>query len=282
MAQDSVGPPGPVDRKRLVYRWDLDKTYLRTDFDTLKDLWRRAIERPADKRTVPGAAPLLREILGLRVRDGVILRLIGKWLNAGVMEGLELSHPEAGTPQGGVISPLLANVYLHEVLDEWYVNEVRPRLQGRAALVRYADDFVFVFERKEDAERVLDVLPKRFGKYGLRLHPEKTRLVRFNRPSRNAPPRADAAEPESFDLLGHSMGGMVAQVMALAAPERVRSLVLMDTSHGTVTGLDPAVVALAVGVEPQRPRGVRAPHVVVADIGIDAQHVVVVRRDALP
>lgn len=142
----------------------------------------------------------LREILGLRVRDGVILRLIGKWLNAGVMEGLELSHPEAGTPQGGVISPLLANVYLHEVLDEWYVNEVRPRLQGRAALVRYADDFVFVFERKEDAERVLDVLPKRFGKYGLTLHPEKTRLVGFKRPDRDDD--GSGSGPGTFDLLG--------------------------------------------------------------------------------
>jgi RNA-directed DNA polymerase len=140
----------------------------------------------------------LREILHQRVRDGVILRLIGKWLNAGVLDGLELSHPEAGTPQGGVISPLLANIYLHEVLDEWYVRDVQPRLAGRAALVRYADDFVFVFERKEDAERVLDVLPKRFGKYGLTLHPDKTRLVRFE------PPRKDGGDdgPGTFDLLG--------------------------------------------------------------------------------
>ncbi len=80
----------------------------------------------------------------------MILRLIGKWLNAGVMEGLSLSYPEAGTPQGGVISPLLANLYLHVVLDEWFVHEVRPRLSGRSLLVRYADDFVFVFARKED------------------------------------------------------------------------------------------------------------------------------------
>jgi RNA-directed DNA polymerase len=82
----------------------------------------------------------LREILGRRVRDGVLLRLIGKWLNAGVMEGLVLSHPESGTPQGGVISPLLANIYLHEVLDGWFVHTVQPRLKGRVALVRYADD----------------------------------------------------------------------------------------------------------------------------------------------
>jgi group II intron reverse transcriptase/maturase len=141
----------------------------------------------------------LREILNRRVRDGVILRLIGKWLNAGVMEVFELSHPEAGTPQGGVISPLLANIYLHEVLDEWFVRDVQPRLSSRAVLVRYADDFVFVFAQKEDAERVLDVLPKRFGKYGLTLHPDKTRLVPFRRPDRD-----DGGDdgPGTFDLLG--------------------------------------------------------------------------------
>jgi RNA-directed DNA polymerase len=141
----------------------------------------------------------LREILSQRVGDGVILRLIGKWLNAGVMEGLSLSYPEAGTPQGGVISPLLANLYLHVVLDEWFVREVRPRLSGRSLLVRYADDFVFVFARKEDAERVLDVLPKRFGKYGLMLHPDKTRLVPFCRPG---PHDGDDDGPGTFDLLG--------------------------------------------------------------------------------
>lgn len=144
----------------------------------------------------------LQEILRRRVRDGVLLRLIGKWLNAGVMEEGRVYRPEAGTPQGGVISPLLANIYLHEVLDEWFAREVKPRLRGRAHLVRYADDFVIAFELEADARRMMDVLPKRFGKYGLRLHPEKTRLVRFSRPSRNAPPGDDVAEPKSFDLLG--------------------------------------------------------------------------------
>src|SRR3989442_1137969 len=94
----------------------------------------------------------LRTFLRQRIRDGVLLRLIGKWLNAGVLEGVELSRPDTGTPQGGVISPLLANIFLHEVLDEWFVREVRPRLKGEVVLVRYADDFVFVFELKEDAE----------------------------------------------------------------------------------------------------------------------------------
>jgi group II intron reverse transcriptase/maturase len=141
----------------------------------------------------------LQEILRQRVRDGVILRLIGKWLNAGVMEGVALSHPEAGTPQGGVISPLLANIYLHGVLDEWFVRDVQPRLSGRALLVRYADDLVMLFTQQRDAERLLDVLPKRFGKYGLTLHPDKTRLVPFHRPDRDD---GSGQGPGSFDLLG--------------------------------------------------------------------------------
>ena len=144
----------------------------------------------------------LQEILQRRVRDGVLLRLVGKWLNAGVMEEGQVYRPDAGTPQGGVISPLLANIYLHEVLDEWFARRVKSRLQGRAHLVRYADDFVIAFELEEDARRVLDVLPKRFAKYGLRLHPGKTRLVRFGRPSRNAPTKGEATGPGSFDLLG--------------------------------------------------------------------------------
>lgn len=141
----------------------------------------------------------LRRILGQRVRDGVIQRLIGKWLNAGVLEGAVLSHPEAGTPQGGVISPLLANIYLHEVLDRWFECQVRPGLRGRAVLVRYADDFVFVFARKMDALRMLDILPKRFGKYGLTLHPDKTRLVPFHRPDRDDGCKSGSG---TFDFLG--------------------------------------------------------------------------------
>jgi len=141
----------------------------------------------------------LRTILGQRIGDGVLLRLIGKWLNAGVMEGHTLSYPEQGTPQGGVISPLLANIYLHTVLDEWFVNAIRPALARRAEMVRYADDFVVLFESKRDAERFLAVLPKRFGKYGLTLHPEKTRLIPFLRPDRVG---NEAERPGSFDLLG--------------------------------------------------------------------------------
>lgn len=146
----------------------------------------------------------LREILRRRVRDGVLLRLVGKWLNAGVMEAGALSYPEAGTPQGGVISPLLANIYLHEVLDVWFEQDVKPRLRGRAFLVRYADDAVLVFSYEGDARRVLDVLPERFGRFGLALHPEKTRLVEFRRPDLRDPPSGGHAGtgPGTFDLLG--------------------------------------------------------------------------------
>jgi group II intron reverse transcriptase/maturase len=140
----------------------------------------------------------LQQLIRRRVSDGVLLRLIGKWLNAGVQEAGTVSRPEAGTPQGGVISPLLANIYLHEVLDVWLEGEVKPRLKGSAFLVRYADDFVIGFSSEEDARRVMDVLPKRFGKYGLTLHPEKTRLLEFKRPKDDD----DASPPESFDFLG--------------------------------------------------------------------------------
>jgi group II intron reverse transcriptase/maturase len=145
----------------------------------------------------------LHAILRRRVRDGVLLRLIGKWLKAGVLEDGCVTHPEAGSPQGGVISPALANAYLHEVLDTWFERTVKPRLKGRASLIRYADDAVLVFAREDDARRVLDVLPKRFGKYGLTLHPEKTRLVPFQRPrpaARAGDPRGE--RPGTFDFLG--------------------------------------------------------------------------------
>jgi group II intron reverse transcriptase/maturase len=146
----------------------------------------------------------LRALLQQRVRDGVLLRLIDKWLQAGVLEDGELTYPEAGTPQGGVVSPLLANIYLHYVLDVWFEDVVKPCLKGRAFLVRYADDFVMGLACEEDARRVLAVLPKRLGKYGLTIHPDKTRLVPFRRPDRS-PPAAGAQsgpQPGSFDFLG--------------------------------------------------------------------------------
>ena len=146
----------------------------------------------------------LRDFLKRRVRDGVLLRLIGKWLNAGVLEAGRLTRPEAGTPQGGVISPLLSNIVLHAVLDDWFEREVQPRLKGRSFLIRYADDFVMGFACEEDARRVMAVLPKRFEKYGLTIHPEKTRLVPFERPShdRDGTNSETRTPPGAFDLLG--------------------------------------------------------------------------------
>jgi group II intron reverse transcriptase/maturase len=126
---------------------------------------------------------LLIKVIKRRVNDGAIIRLIGKWLNAGVMEGLTLIHPEKGTPQGGVISPVLSNIFLHHVLDRWYVRDVRPRLQGRSFLIRFADDFLIGCEREDDARRVLAALPKRFNLFKLAIHPEKTALIRFRKPS---------------------------------------------------------------------------------------------------
>ena len=146
----------------------------------------------------------LREFLKRRVRDGVILRLIGKWLNAGVLEDGVLTTPEHGTPQGGVVSPLLANIVLHYVLDEWFAKEVRPRLKGEAFLIRYADDFVIGVAREDDARRIMEVLPKRMSKYGLTVHPEKTRVVRFHPAdvADSEPADQNSTGPRTFDFLG--------------------------------------------------------------------------------
>ena len=145
----------------------------------------------------------LRSFLDRRVRDGVLRRTIDKWLAAGVLEEGTLSYPDRGTPQGGVISPLLANIYLHEVLDVWFEDGVCPRLTGRAFLIRYADDFVIAFASEREARRVMEVLPKRFAEFGLTLHPEKTRLVPFRRPwSDSGPKGRGGPRSGTFDLLG--------------------------------------------------------------------------------
>jgi group II intron reverse transcriptase/maturase len=143
----------------------------------------------------------LRSFLDKRVRDGVLRRAIDKWLKAGVLEQGALEQREKGTPQGGVVSPLLANVYLHEVLDTWFELEVKPRLTGRSFLVRYADDVIMVFSSENDARRVMAVLAKRFARYGLTLHPEKTRLVPFQRPPGGTSDGRNTGSG-SFDLLG--------------------------------------------------------------------------------
>src|SRR5262245_59201739 len=143
----------------------------------------------------------LRRLLDERVTDGVIRRVIDKWLKAGVLEEGAVTHPDSGTPQGGVISPILANVYLHGVLDEWFEKDVKPRLRGRAFLVRYADDFVIGFVEETDARRVMDVLAKRFAAHGLTLHPDKTRLLKFTPPHAGRDDDDDGG-PGSFDFLG--------------------------------------------------------------------------------
>ena len=147
----------------------------------------------------------LRAILQKRVNDGAILRLIGMWLHVGVVEGDRITNQEVGTPQGAPISPILANIFLHAVLDEWFQEEVRPRMNGNCFLVRFADDSVMGFSLKSDAERVYQVLPKRFERYGLRIHPEKSRMVQFNRPYWK-----QGKGPGSFAFLGftHYWGKM--------------------------------------------------------------------------
>jgi RNA-directed DNA polymerase len=142
---------------------------------------------------------LLIEMIKKRVNDGGLIRLIGKWLKAGVLDGEELSYSETGTPQGGVISPMLANIFLHHVLDEWYVKEIKPLLKGRSFLIRFADDFVFGFELESDARRVMNVLPKRFNRYKLTIHAEKTALIEFRSPERRTGSRDTK---HTFDFLG--------------------------------------------------------------------------------
>jgi hypothetical protein len=120
-------------------------------------------------------------------------------LHVGVLDGVELTTPDEGTVQGSTLSPLLGNVYLHYALDLWFAEEVRPRLRGKAILVRYADDAVLGFERQDDAERAMAVLGKRMIRFGLTLHPDKTRLLSFRRPSRS---QGEGKGPATFDFLG--------------------------------------------------------------------------------
>ena len=146
-----------------------------------------------------------------RVTDGSVLRLIWKWIKVGVIEDGKLLVSETGTGQGQPISPLLANIYLHYVLDEWFEEVVKPRLQGEAYEIRFADDAILCFQHKEDAEKVLRVLPKRFEKYGLTLHPEKTRLMEFGRYAvGNA--KKQGKKPETFAFLGFSVPRRYARI----------------------------------------------------------------------
>jgi group II intron reverse transcriptase/maturase len=141
----------------------------------------------------------LKKMLDIRVADGSLKRLISKCLHVGVLDGEMIEEPELGTAQGSVLSPLLGNVYLHYVLDRWFATEVTPRLQGKATLIRYGDDFLIGFEREDDARRVVAVLDKRLGRFGLALHPDKTRLLPFW-----PPPQAQQSGkgPATYDFLG--------------------------------------------------------------------------------
>lgn len=146
----------------------------------------------------------LRKLLHQRVRDGVITRLIGKWLKAGVLHDGSIHYSDQGTPQGGIVSPLLSNIYLHEALDKWFVKVVQPRLRGRSLMIRFADDAILGFETKAEAEKVLEALTRRLQIYGLQLHPHKTRLVYFGKPARCSDRNKDGKGPKpgSFDFLG--------------------------------------------------------------------------------
>ena len=115
-----------------------------------------------------------------RIDDKPFLRLIRKWLKAGILEtDGQVVHPVTGTPQGGIVSPVLANIYLHYALDLWFEREIKPRCRGSALLIRFADDFVCAFQNQKDAERFMEQLGTRLGKFGLEVAPDKTRILRF-------------------------------------------------------------------------------------------------------
>ena len=146
--------------------------------------------------------PALKEMLQLRIADRSLMRLIGKCLHVGVLDGEDFSLPDEGTAQGSVISPVLGNIYLHNVLDVWFEREVRPRMRGAVALIRYADDFVIGFEHMDDAKRVMAVLGERLARYNLSLQPDKTRLMEFRRPPVG---QRGGKGPGSFDFLGFTV-----------------------------------------------------------------------------
>jgi group II intron reverse transcriptase/maturase len=143
---------------------------------------------------------LLMEMLRERIADERLMRLVGKCLHVGVLDGEEFLEPSEGTAQGSSLSPLLGNVYLHHVLDVWFEREVRPRLRAGSALIRYADDFVLCFEHADDAAYVWSVLEERFKKFGLNLHPKKTRSFVFRPPSEGG----QGGGP-TFDFLGFTL-----------------------------------------------------------------------------
>lgn len=145
---------------------------------------------------------MLLEMLRKRIADKSFMRLIAKCLHVGVLDGETFQKPDEGTAQGSVISPMLGNIYLHYALDEWFEETVKARLGGHSALIRFADDFIICFEREDDAKRVMEVLGKRMERFGLRLHPDKTRLISFRRPSSG---KKGGKDTDSFDFLGFTV-----------------------------------------------------------------------------
>jgi RNA-directed DNA polymerase len=168
--------------KKVQWIIDLD---IRKFFDTVKHV-------------------ILRQLLHKRVRDGVIIRLIGKWLKAGVLEDGSIRYNDEGTPQGGIISPMLSNIYLHEALDKWFAAVAQPRLRGRSLIVRFADDVILGFENRIEAEKVLLALNRRFERYGLELHPEKTRLLYFGKPGKSNDSSSDSGNDKDSDKDGNT------------------------------------------------------------------------------
>jgi len=168
---------------------------------------------------------IIREFLDLRVKDGVIRKMLDKWMKAGILEDKQLIHPKEGTPQGGIVSPLLSNIYLHYVLDEWFSEEIQPLLNGKSFMVRYADDFVMGFEYLEDTRRVFEVLNKRFAKYALTIHPDKTKIIDLNKNDRGN---------RSFDFLGftHFMGKTRKGKLVLKRKTSTKKLTVALTKTG--------------------------------------------------
>jgi group II intron reverse transcriptase/maturase len=213
--EDKIVQKAAVDLLNAIYEQDfLECSYGfrpgRGAQNALDEVWRVICTRPIStvlEADITGyfdaiVREMLIEMIEKRVSDASILRLIGKWINVGVIEDGRLLVSDTGTGQGQVISPLLANIYLHYVLDEWFEVVVKPRLKGEAYEIRYADDFILCFQFKEDAERVRDVLTKRFAKYGLTLHPGKTRLMAFGRQALAQSEKPGGQKPTTFDFLG--------------------------------------------------------------------------------
>ena len=213
--EDKIVQKAVVDLLNAIYEQDFLKCSYgfrpgRGAQNALDEVWRVICTRPIAtvlEADIAGyfdaiVRELLVEMIGKRVSDASILRLIRKWINVGVIEDGRLLVSETGTGQGQVISPLLANIYLHYVLDEWFEAVVKPRLKGEAYEIRYADDFILCFQYMEDAERVRDVLTKRFAKYGLKLHPDKTRLMAFGRQALAQSEKPGGQKPTTFDFLG--------------------------------------------------------------------------------